>query len=1135
MPYFILDQPTTSSPGSELSFAIKEAYLELNADKLNSLRLIAQHIINHHAICTSVPSSFPLNTSVHNNTIEILKDALCPFLEIETKDLLTPTTKQALQDLQSFINTYLPSVDLSLFQQTPPTPQSQHSRKRSQKLLSVSSKIQKVMPFSEEPPSPINNNPTLTFLDEALLLLENTSEPFFDLEEAIAFIDNQEWTSVEENNLSVIDNAPHSEKSHTQITSIECNAESYQTLTSQPETNAEAYSPICLKTINLEKIAPLLENKALDLSQTNNSTFINQSSLKTMLQLEKNTYTLPMIEISAKNNRFILVNQVVRDITHYLQSIHGDAIYILENHIFFSDHSNKSPETKSRAHLHHYTLQTLLDLLQTNNNLFQLIPDSEEKLLTKEQHNSLIYNITESLLTEGFSCQALLNTSSELFTPAIPFLTTPDSKFIDLSETSQKERIAASLEPKVLPIKKKCSSKKTTTSGNSTLTSSSIPTSLALAKTSSGKISSLLSDGIFAQVTFSQKQEAIIHIHRAKKKLICAKFLKNIKKCMEQAIVYIVAEPIQELSLRMSYDKIELLKALYIITSINYYNYKIKGNLRNNNERELIALMNEINVNLCKHTKETVDPDKHSSILINLFNIKEHIPCSDIGKKQCCCSLYQIQLKHRYQQTLLCIDTHNYPELTWIDIMHHKKKYLSILLCTIQKVLKLGTVELKANGILNAPDQNQVQVVELLPYIYTLMQYNQDMFMKYFAPAYSEFPVYINTNKILHNILQLLENEATNHSITLPKIDLSKTTNPLTLINTAFPSIESNAYYFTSLFSIQPCFTTTTPLYHLYYRNKIYHNHNHLRHKVFLSLSLTLKNTLILLKSVSPQIFFFNDPEMPTTSITVLTHAHLLQVLYQGLSENFFYYKNHKDIFLPRKKQDIILSQLNTIIHQITQEANSLNVTLPIVQGACFLEKITALAKQKHNPSISHLKTKPIIKGNKPGHILPLFKLTTTKKHTLPVITSYTFAYSYKKNIFSAQHLFAHGRLSFHNTLTCIKSLCTEAKATDLFYYIREIGSAKIMTTKQELLKLLSVALKDGLLFYTKNYPNFLKITSSYHLQEDLKNTIALVIEHLDEKFISTPGRSKLQQLLDTAISQQDLSFPSSVKLTNSK
>ncbi|MBF5051269.1 hypothetical protein CLAVI_000910 [Candidatus Clavichlamydia salmonicola] len=121
MTYFTLNYLNSLTGQENHSFIVEEVNSPLSAAKISSINLVAQEVISKHLPCTSVPPSFPLNPSFHNNTLVILEDVLGALIESLNESDITPDTQSPIQDLSSTINLCVFGADPAFFQQDLPS------------------------------------------------------------------------------------------------------------------------------------------------------------------------------------------------------------------------------------------------------------------------------------------------------------------------------------------------------------------------------------------------------------------------------------------------------------------------------------------------------------------------------------------------------------------------------------------------------------------------------------------------------------------------------------------------------------------------------------------------------------------------------------------------------------------------------------------------------------------------------------------------------------------------------------------------------------------------------------------------------------------------------------------------------
>ncbi|MBF5051271.1 hypothetical protein CLAVI_000912 [Candidatus Clavichlamydia salmonicola] len=118
MLYFTLKYFGPLTPTDIQGFIITEEKEPLNATKILEISTLVQSVINTHAICLSVPTSFPLNPEVHSNTLFVLEDVMLTLKQqLEENEENTP-----IQHTMSSLYSYLLTDSGLDFQQPPPIP-----------------------------------------------------------------------------------------------------------------------------------------------------------------------------------------------------------------------------------------------------------------------------------------------------------------------------------------------------------------------------------------------------------------------------------------------------------------------------------------------------------------------------------------------------------------------------------------------------------------------------------------------------------------------------------------------------------------------------------------------------------------------------------------------------------------------------------------------------------------------------------------------------------------------------------------------------------------------------------------------------------------------------------------------------
>ncbi|MBF5051335.1 hypothetical protein CLAVI_000978 [Candidatus Clavichlamydia salmonicola] len=274
MHYFTLNYFNPSVADTAPYFNIQETPEILNSQKLHALNKIVQKILRNQLICMTVPSTFLLDQSLHNNTIHILKTALFPILKLLKSSFLPTNDLAIIQEMEYSIQLAHFKHNITLFEQP--------------------------FPLVVDDPYVMNNPSTTNAL--------------------------------------------------------------------QPKQS--------LSTENL----PLLQEQL--------------SVLQIPDQKISLAYSLPVINILSRSNRFTIENQTIINITPYLYHLYQGIQFVLEEKIYYKNPKQISYLTH---HLHHQSLIRLLELLQEQEALIILPSDPTDRLNIKEKYTNLVNDICASL------------------------------------------------------------------------------------------------------------------------------------------------------------------------------------------------------------------------------------------------------------------------------------------------------------------------------------------------------------------------------------------------------------------------------------------------------------------------------------------------------------------------------------------------------------------------------------------------------------------------------------------------------------------------------------------------------------------------------------------------------------------
>ncbi|MBF5051295.1 hypothetical protein CLAVI_000936 [Candidatus Clavichlamydia salmonicola] len=379
MPYFTLNYASTSSKENFLQFIVLESYDVLSNIKIASISKLIKQIIERRLICISVPTTFPLTSELHNNTLAILHDVLSSMLTLAKKlHLPNKTTFFIKQIRRSIVLSSLQS-DLSLFDQ--PLPVATDSNNQTTPNWKRTTSSSEISPLAKKP----RLSPTETTLS----------------------LNDQEFA---ENNI---------EEAHLLIEE--------DATTDLWITQALACNPLENIPLANEELLDFPEDLPLDILE-------NPSNTLPTIPDESFIY-LPVIEILEKQKFFILKEQVVTDIAGYMNHLHNGINFVLENDINVFDPSETISKSHSPIYLRHQSLYSLLSLLKKQEPQLSLIKNDEDRESAQAEHVALFDAISNHLTKEGVSLAFInkaLSMSSFVSLPNTSEIN-HNSKLIDLS------------------------------------------------------------------------------------------------------------------------------------------------------------------------------------------------------------------------------------------------------------------------------------------------------------------------------------------------------------------------------------------------------------------------------------------------------------------------------------------------------------------------------------------------------------------------------------------------------------------------------------------------------------------------------------------------------------------------------
>ncbi|MBF5051268.1 hypothetical protein CLAVI_000909 [Candidatus Clavichlamydia salmonicola] len=1009
MPYFILNYLNPLIGSKNNSFIIEEVHIPLSAEKIASINLLAQEVISKNLPCTSVPQSFPLNPSFHNNTLVILEDVLGALIELLNESDITPDTHGPIQDLNSTINLCLFGANPACFQQDLPS----------------------IIPFSKPIEAP--SQAITTSLKQSK---KRAGSPLIT--------------------------SPHTKKTRL-------------------DTETDLLSLINPESFFYEQDQTQLET-VTSISNTN---------------IPQPTTEFICIDILEGNKHFQFTHLDPMDPNTYLEHLYQGIDLVLTNQIYLSDLSDKNSQQHSASYLHHQSLLSLLSLLNKQKPILSLILNKDEWTASTAHHELLTKEIILSLQDGGFTEKIIETTQKE------PFPTTiRESTDIKIKETDSLSDFIKS--PSEVAMSSDTSTEKSLTKENMFLTCSR------------------LNCGIFK-----------IYIKAYNRSFKCIQFIKTMKHCLKKAIGYTCKLNIKEIPAQLFTSRTETLKMCYLVTKNNYCFFKQKTYRRSHTHSKFLLLLDSINNAFCTHVQEPINPSAHSKILLDLIKPYKDPIAKNNPILNCSCTHYQIRLYTNHCQTILYIEKHNSLKSRWTKLLSYKHLRIKCMLKDIKKLLTLSFVTVQATDIPFLTNEDNTSVATLIPYLYLLTKYNQQMFKTYLEPLYPTSTIYPKIYILFEDILKTLTNSDLNKDISFQKTHLTIDLNPLLEINTP-PTITKNQYFFGHTFVIH----YHKNQYQLKYATKVNQNLNSLKDKLALLLSKTAKyaNTLVNSSAIN-NIIFIPDPSNPASIRKITTFEELFLSLYQGLNETLYYYQKHHTSLLHSSRKHKIFTQFTNAIDAIEKKCILSGINLPSISKASILDQMAdhelENPKLKKYPSfVPALAPATISLKKGSSYLLPLLalqkKIFQHSSITGTSFASFTLYYQTKRNTMSLPHVYSHGRYSINKTLENIKDLCHQrnTKGT-VFYYQSPFISKRDSINSKEMLILLFKGLTDCMSFFNKYYKAFLLCTSVKNPLINIQEALELVTQALDGEIPSTHGPSILKQILKNKIGKESNPVPS--------
>ncbi|MBF5051359.1 hypothetical protein CLAVI_001002 [Candidatus Clavichlamydia salmonicola] len=946
MPYLTLNYYQLSTQQEPMAFIVEETCLDLNDEKIEALNLLIKDILDKHLPCALVPPSFHLDPSLHNNTLKILQDVTFPLLNNFYAHKINPKVTTSLNRLSNTINLCVFGADSSKFLQPVPSISNilkkkplQHYSKSNTHITQKSKLPLQEISFAKIPRIEIEEDKTALSSPQqdrkdicypfpsddefTKKILENYTFPeltlsFQDFSKDIMFTQKEIQNYFpDQHELSL------SLESTKKITS------STQTLNSKiskgkKKKNPTIFSPPQERSLIIDisdnhssslttELSFFQDLKGICSSFSNNDKFskellenytlsklppVDQDAITDLEKIASTTLSCPYIKIFSTKNTFIIARKDTSDLCGSLEYLYEGIRHVLDQQIYIFESSS----FPSKAHAHQQTVSRLLSLLANNVSLLDLIVNQKDRSACTKEHFSLTNDLKNSL---AFCLESTEEITSSIQTVSAQ-ISTDSANCSPIQEISSIINVSAH-DNLLAPLKKEFS----------------------------------LKEDVFLKLFFSKKNRIKISRHVAKQYPRWDRFIQLSNECITSATSYICVANIKEIKIKESKEKREILKILYLIISHNYLLYKATGRLKERYEQQLVDLLNQINKRFCKINQEDVQPKMHSSVLLNLVNnaTGKNIPL--FLKKKIFSPQYHISLKNRSKKNLICIEIPNCSAHTSNEFLRSKAHYQKKTTQCIKKILTLPIINIFANNILNIKDEENVSTTSFIPNLYLLIQCNKQALEKFLNENYSSTSYYQQMKSSIQDSLILLNSFAKTHHILLSDVKLHKINNPLCEIQ---PSITQEIIsFFFPIFYIRSYNFMNVVHYKIYYIIKKSSNVSEQKHYVAASLIHSINASHKLLSDPITKISFYPNPADDNFFVPIRTKTALVQSLYSGFLENFFYYKKNQATLLSSSKRKTVLNALENLLEVLKTKASELSIPLPIMTESVIL---TNLSKQ---------------------------------------------------------------------------------------------------------------------------------------------------------------------------------------------
>ncbi|WP_228547651.1 hypothetical protein, partial [Candidatus Clavichlamydia salmonicola] len=599
----------------------------------------------------------------------------------------------------------------------------------------------------------------------------------------------------------------------------------------------------------------------------------------------------------------------------------------------------------------------------------------------------------------------------------------------------------------------------------------------------------------------------------------------------------------KEIETKNNKSKQALIKAIYFCVMNNYFIYKSQIKLKQAYEEQFLSILNQLNASFCVEVGCPCNPDEHSPILVKLVSAIKKLYPADAQNNISSCPHYFICLKNTPTTPALSFELYDLPSITVNNLLKVKLNHVKKIHLHFQKLLTLNTVAVEKCSFLDIKKQKSASISSLIPFLYLLMKYNQNLFKYCFEESFHSFAIYQNIQASISSSLELLKQSP--FSVTdLTNIEPTTDENPLCKM---FISIsKERPHFFAPVFLIYSLKFKISPSYNLSYTLKHNQNLHELRHAIFFALTQSIEFAYTLLDSPFQQFTMFSNQSQRKKISLIDNKADLLNNLYVGFSENYSFYKHNKTKILPPSKASSLLTKLKKLMEYIKFVAKECNTILPIITSHSILEHLTLSCSIKQPQPFIHNKTsfttdngQTFIKSiftetsNKVFHLIPVFSIQTSKNSSTStsLALNYTLSYSLITNATNKSKGYYHCRKIFYKTKQVLSLLCKKSiSEIPPLFFINPLNKQKETLDLKKMLLIALAGIENNCAFLSKYYPALIENTEKYKPLEDFSISITLIknrLTLLGEPIPPSAPSEILKNILQDGIKQYKQTIPS--------